>query len=568
VIRELYGEEYLSPSPRRYQTKTANAQEAHEAIRPAGDQMRPPTSLPHQGREHALYDLIWKRTVASQMANARLKAAYTATISRGGRPLPRQRAHGALPRLLPRLCGRLRRPGGRAGRARTQPLPPLTVGEQVDCRDLEAVGHETKPPARYTEATLVKALEAEGIGRPSTYATIIDTIQERGYCFKQRKELAPTFTAFAVTELLEEHFDELVDLKFTATMEQQLDDIANGEADYLAICAAFSWARMVWKRRCAAATRRSTRAGQHGGAERPQRRGAHRPVRPLCGEGRERRAAHRQPAARPAARRPDRRAGGRDSAPQAGRPAHIGNDPESELPVLLKGSLWPLRAAWARTTRPARPSPSAPACSSTWRRTASTWRLALALLSLPRTLGEHPETGKPVQAGVGRFGPFVVHDGVFANLKAGDDVLTIDLGRALELFAEKKGGGRTRGASAAKSVLVALGEHPDGGAVQVLDGRYGPYVNWGKVNVTLPKEMKPADVSQEQALAWLAEKAAAGPVKKGAGKKTAAKTTATKTTAAKPATTKKTAAKTTTGKKAAAKKTPAKSTAKKTAAKK
>jgi DNA topoisomerase-1 len=257
-IRELYGADYLSPSPRRYQTKTANAQEAHEAIRPAGDRMRTADELPLQGRERALYDLIWKRTVASQMANARLRLV-TATI--------------AVDDALFRASGRTVLFAGffrayvegsddpdAAIESQDAPLPPLTVGEQVDCRDLEAVGHETKPPARYTEATLVKALEAEGIGRPSTYATIIDTIQERGYCFKLRKELAPTFTAFAVTELMEEHFNELVDLKFTATMEQQLDDIANGDADYLAYLRRFFLGAEGLEAQVRTATRRSTRA--------------------------------------------------------------------------------------------------------------------------------------------------------------------------------------------------------------------------------------------------------------------------------------------------------------------
>ena len=231
-IRELYGDEFLNPSPRRYQTKTANAQEAHEAIRPAGDQMRTADELPLEGRARALYDLIWKRTIASQMANARLRLV-TATI--------------AVDDAIFKASGRTVLFAGffrayvegsddpdAALESQDQPLPPLAVGEVVDCRDLQAVGHETKPPARYTDATLVKALEAEGIGRPSTYATIIDTIQERGYCFKQRKELVPTFTAFAVTELMEQHFEELVDLKFTAGMEQKLDDISNGTINYLA----------------------------------------------------------------------------------------------------------------------------------------------------------------------------------------------------------------------------------------------------------------------------------------------------------------------------------------------
>ncbi len=230
-IRQLYGEEFLSPAPRRYQTKTANAQEAHEAIRPAGDQMRTADELPIQGKERALYELIWKRTIASQMANARLRQS-TATITVEDATFKATGRIVLFPGFFRAYVEGSDDPDA-ALESQEQPLPSLTVGEPVDCRELDAVGHETKPPARYTDATLVKALESEGIGRPSTYATIIDTIQERGYCFKQRKELVPTFTAFAVTELMEQHFEELVDLKFTANMEQQLDNIAGGSANYL-----------------------------------------------------------------------------------------------------------------------------------------------------------------------------------------------------------------------------------------------------------------------------------------------------------------------------------------------
>ncbi|RIK28968.1 MAG: type I DNA topoisomerase, partial [Chloroflexi bacterium] len=226
-VAELYGDQFLSPQSRRYATKTKNAQEAHEAIRPAGDQMRPVDMLPLSGEERRLYDLIWKRTIATQMANARLKFT-TATI---GVEDALFRASGRTV-LFPGFF-RVYVEGSDDPEAALEdqnaPLPPLSIEEEVDCRDLEALGHETKPPARYTEATLVKALEAEGIGRPSTYASIIDTIQQRGYVFKQRKELVPTFTAFAVTGLMENHFHDLVDLHFTANMEQRLDDIANGE---------------------------------------------------------------------------------------------------------------------------------------------------------------------------------------------------------------------------------------------------------------------------------------------------------------------------------------------------
>ncbi len=549
-IREMYGEEYLSPSPRRYQTKTANAQEAHEAIRPAGDQMTPADSLPLEGRERQLYDLIWKRTVASQMANARLKLR-TVTI--------------AVDDALFRATGRtILFPGffrayvegsddpDAALESQEQPLPALSIGEQVDCRALEAVGHETQPPARYTEATLVKALEAEGIGRPSTYATIIDTIQQRGYVFKQRKELVPTFTAFAVTELLEKYFEELVDLKFTANMEQRLDDISNGALDYLLYLRQFylgeDGLENQVKSREAAIDPRLASTVELGNLNAEVRIGQYGPFL-VREENGERRTANLPPSLAPADLT-DEMAEALFNKKTEG-PQVIGNDPESELPVLLKVGPYGPYVQLGEDDPNSKTKPKRASLLKGMTPDDLTMETALALLSLPRTLGEHPETGKPVQAGVGRFGPFVVHDGVYANLRAPDSVLDIELDRALELLAEKANGAGRRGAS--KTVLKELGEHPEGGAVQVLDGRYGSYVNWKKVNATLPKEVQPADVTLAQALEWLMEKQTkAKPTHTGSAR-TGKSTSKTAASTDKPVTKPK---------KAAAKSTAAKSTAK------
>ncbi len=230
-VVDLYGEEYLTKTPRRYKTTSKNAQEAHEAIRPAGDRMLPVDQLGLSGQEARLYDLIWKRTIATQMAEARIRIT-TVTLHVEDAVFRASGRSVLFPGFFRAYVEGSDDPEA-ALESQEATLPPLAKGEEVDCRELEAVGHETKPPARYTEATLVKALEAEGIGRPSTYASIIDTIQQRGYVFKQRKELVPTFTAFAVTKLLEDHFHDLVDLKFTANMEQELDDIAEGNLDWL-----------------------------------------------------------------------------------------------------------------------------------------------------------------------------------------------------------------------------------------------------------------------------------------------------------------------------------------------
>lgn len=534
-VVELYGDKFLSPQPRRYATKTKNAQEAHEAIRPAGDQMRPVDMLPLSGEERRLYDLIWKRTIATQMANARLKFT-TATI--------------AVEDTLFRASGRtVLFPGffrayvegsddpEAALEDQNAPLPPLSIEEEVDCRDLEALGHETKPPARYTEATLVKALEAEGIGRPSTYASIIDTIQQRGYVFKQRKELVPTFTAFAVTALMENHFHDLVDLNFTANMEQKLDDIANGETDYLAYLRRFylgaEGLENQVKVREAAIDPRSASAVTFDDLDAEVRIGQFGPfvAKEVNGE----RLTAGLPPDLPPADLTDELVEQLLSQKQDG-PQVLGTHPETEQPIFLKsgpygpyvqlgddgnGKKKPKRASLLKGMDPSQ----------------VTLEVALQLLSLPRTLGDHPETGKPVQASVGRFGPYIVHDGKYVNLK-GDSVLDIDLDRALELLAgAAEGKGRRTGRttrSSAKTVLKALGEHPDGGPVQVLDGRYGPYVNYNKVNVTLPKEVKPEDVTLEQALAWV--KAKAGATAKGKalrnGKKKAAGSARKKATTA------------------------------------
>jgi len=509
-IRELYGEEFLSPSPRRYQTKTANAQEAHEAIRPAGEQMRTADQLPIDGRHRALYDLIWKRTISSQMANARLRLA-TATIVVDDATFKASGRTVLFAGFFRAYVEGSDDPDA-ALESQEQPLPPLKVGEEVDCRELDAVGHETKPPARYTDATLVKALEAEGIGRPSTYATIIDTIQERGYCFKQRKELVPTFTAFAVTELMEQHFEDLVDLKFTANMEQKLDDIAAGVTNNLEYLRDFflgpEGLENQVKARDAAIDPRTASGVVLENLNAEVRIGQYGPFVAKEENG------ERLTASLPTDLAPadltdaliDRLLHEKTDGPRV-----LGPDPVSGLPVLLKIGPFGPYVQLGEGDAKGKQKPKRASLLKGMAADSATLDVALRLLSLPRALGDHPETGKPVQAGVGRFGPFIVCDGVYANLRGGDDVLEIDLGRAVELLTEKaNGGSRGRGSAAAKSVIKELGEHPDGGPIQVLSGRYGPYVNYAKVNVTLPKEMKPEDVTLEQALVWVAEKAAKG----------------------------------------------------------
>lgn len=555
-IGELYGNEFLTDKPRHYRSQAKNAQEAHEAIRPAGERMLPVDQLPLGGVEARLYDLIWKRTVATQMANARLRFT-TATITVGDAVF-RATGRNVLFAGFFRAYVEGSDDPEAALESQESPLPPLAVDEEVDCRELEAVGHETKPPARFTEATLVKALEAEGIGRPSTYASIIDTIQVRGYVFKQRKELVPTFTAFAVTKLLEDHFHDLVDMKFTANMEQELDDIAAGEMDWLSYLRAFYGGDAGLENQV-----RSKEAGIDprvvGGVELDAldaevRIGQFGPYVAREENG-ERLTAGIPPDMPPA----DLTAELVEQllAQKIDGPRSLGDDPVTEKPIFLRvGPYGPY--VQLGEDDGGKPKPKRVSLLKGMEPDDITLELALRLLSLPRTLGEHPESGKAVQAGVGRFGPYIVHDGRYVSLKAPDDVLEVELPRAIEMLnaaPAKRGGGRSA------SVLHELGEHPEGGPMQILSGRYGPYVKHGKINATIPKEIKPEEVTAAQAIEWLAAKAASGKPARGRKSSSAKKTPAKKTTA------KKTTTKKATTKKATAKKsTTAKRTTKKTEA--
>ena len=571
-VVELYGEQYLHEKPRRYAAKTKNAQEAHEAIRPAGDKMLPADGLHLHGRERDLYDLIWKRTIATQMANARLKLT-TATI--------------AVEDALFRASGRtVLFPGyfrayvegnddpEAALESQDSPLPPLTLQEILECLDLNSVGHETKPPARYTEATLVKALEAEGIGRPSTYASIIDTILQRGYAFKQRKELVPTFTAFAVTTLLEDHFSDLVDVGFTANMEQRLDDIANGEAEWLAYLRQFylgsdGLEAQVRSKDGEIDPRTVSRVEM--GDFPPESRievriGQYGPYVQRGANGEALRASL-PPDLPPADLTPELAL--QILTQKADGPTKLGVDPETEQMVYLKTGRFGPYVQLGDDPAGKQEKPRRASLLKGMVADELTLDVALQLLSLPRTLGEHPESGKPVVASVGRLGPYVLHDGAYVNLREPDNVLSIELERALELLAARgTGTGRGRGTRAAPG--RELGDHPAGGKITVGAGRYGPYVHHAKVYASIPRETNPDEVTLEQAIEWLSAKAAKSPAKSPA--KGRAKGTTTRRTGAARAAANgqnaESAATSTAPKKTVAKKTTKKATTKKAATKK
>ena len=521
-IRDLYGESYLSDKPRRYQTKSKGAQEAHEAIRPAGAEMLPADQLPLTGREKSLYDLIWKRAIATQMAPAQVRfqnvtiEVEDAVFRASGRRVD-------FPGFFRAYVEGSDDPEA-ALEDQEVHLPALEVGEEIDCRKLEPQSHETKPPARYTEATLVKALEAEGIGRPSTYASIISTIINRGYVFRQRKELVPTFTAFSVTFMLENHFPRLVDLHFTAEMEQTLDDIATGDVAWLDFLRQFylgetGLAEQV-KQKEATVDPRTIVAVDVPEKQAEVRIGQFGPFL-LWGEGEDRNTASLPNELAPSELTPEMVE--RLKQQKIDGPEQMGTDPETGLPIYLKvgpyGPYVQLGEDAENGKKPKRIS-----LLKGMKLDDVEMDTALKLLSLPRNLGKHPETGKVVKVSVGRFGPYVLHDRKYVSIKDPIRVLDIELDEAVELIRNAP----DKGARGGRKTLKELGDHPeDGKPVRVMDGAYGPYVKHGRINATLPKDLIPEDVSLELAVELIAKKKAKKAGGRGAksGKSAAKKTT-------------------------------------------
>ncbi len=505
-VEEMYGKDYLSDKVRTYASKNKNAQEAHEAIRPAGSAFKHPKDTGLSGRELALYDMIWKRTIATQMAEAKqthvsvILSVDEAEFRASGKRID-------FPGFFRAYVENSDDPDAALDDKEIK-LPSLKAGDQVDCSDLEALHHQTQPPARYTEASLVKRLDAEGIGRPSTYASIIGTIIDRGYVVRQANALVPTFTAFAVTELLENYFPDLVDLGFTAKMEGTLDEIASGDAQWLPYLASFYSGKdglasqvEIHEGKIQPDESRQINLDGLSAHVRIGRYGAYLEVEK---DGESTRATIPNDIA-PADLNEDeveRIIRLKQEGPQS-----IGVDPETgENIFVLVGQYGPyvqLGEVTEENKKPKRVSlPKGKQPDDV------DLDMALGLISLPRTLGEHPETKRPVKASIGRFGPYILHDmGAdgkdFRSIKAPDDVLSIELPRALEMLAEPKKG---RGRAKAKP-LRELGKHPeDGGEVNVFDGPYGPYVKHDKTNASLPKDQDIEKVTLEQALELLAEK--------------------------------------------------------------
>ncbi|OYE05824.1 type I DNA topoisomerase [Nostoc sp. 'Peltigera membranacea cyanobiont' 232] len=537
-VEKLYGQQYLSPQPRQYTTKSKGAQEAHEAIRPAGSTFRTPQETGLGGRELAVYDLIWKRTVACQMADSR-QTQITVQLQVEDAGFRSSGKRIEFPGYLRAYVEGSDDPEA-ALEDQEVILPNLKVGDRPNCTELEAVGHETQPPARYTEATLVKTLESEGIGRPSTYASIIGTIIDKGYAHLVSNALIPTFTAFAVTDLLEKHFPDIVDPSFTSKMEQTLDDIATGEAKWLPYLQKFYLGEQgletLVKERESQIDASKARTVELENLDAKVRIGKYGPyIEVENGEGvitasipKDLTPADLDPKQVEVLLRQ-----------KITGPDQVGRHPETGEPIYVKiGAYGPYVQLGDKTDE--NPKPKQASLLKGVTPETVTLEMAVGLLALPRTLGVHPVTGSKVQASLGRFGPYVVHDQGkegkdYRSLKTADNVLTISLERALELLSEPKKG-RSSTNSKSKAALRELGTHPeDGETINIYDGPYGPYIKHGKTNVSIPEGQTVEDITLSEALNLLAAKTSTAKSTRKTTKSTSSKSksTAKSTTATK-----------------------------------
>ena len=560
--RQLYGAEYVSPSPRQYTRKVKNAQEAHEAIRPAGETFATPDAVRREldGDEFRLYELIWQRTVASQMADAR---GTTLSLRIAGISGDRQVVFSATGRTIT-FPGFLKAyvetvdelAGGEADDAERR-LPHLTEGQRVEALELTPDGHATNPPARYTEASLVKALEELGIGRPSTYSSIIKTIQDRGYVHKKGSALVPSWVAFAVTGLLEQHFGRLVDYNFTAAMEDELDEIANGHEQRTNWLNAFYF------------------GGEHGVPHSIARSGGLKKLVGVNLEGIDAREVNSIKLFDDAEGRPIHVRVGKNgpylerlvpnddgeptpqranlngtltpdeltlevaeelfATPQEGRA--LGVDPKTGHEIVAKDGRYGPYVTEILPEPPADENGDAGATQETKKgkkpagpkpRTGSLLRSmdlqtvtlddALKLLTLPRVVGVDPGSGDEITAQNGRYGPYLKRGSESRSLATEDQLFTIALDEALKIYAEPKRPGRQ---SASAPPLRELGPDPaTGKPMLVKDGRFGPYVTDGETNASLRKGDDVASITDERAAELLADRRARGPAKRPAKKTT------------------------------------------------
>lgn len=560
-VEALYGADYLSPKARQYNTKSKGAQEAHEAIRPAGQLFRTPKETGLKSTELSLYELIWKRTVATQMAEAR-QTHITVQFQVEDANFRSTGKRIDFPGFFRAYVEGSDDPDAAIDDQEVL-LPALKEGDKPSCQVIDALGHETQPPARYTEASLVKMLEKEGIGRPSTYATVIGTIIDRGYAQRLGNALQPTFTAFAVTDLLENHFPDLVDLGFTAKMEQTLDHISVGEVEMLPYLKGFYLGETGLdhqvKEREAQIDSSDARTIKLNNIEAKVRIGRFGPYIE-ADRGEELIKASLPKDMTPADLTPEQIEVLIKQKVEG--PDQLGIHPDTQEPIfLLVGAYGPYVQLGEVTETNKKPKRSS--LPKGMQSEDVDLEKAVALLTLPRMLGKHPETDAPVKVGLGRFGPYVVHDQGkegkdYRSLKKEDNLFEIEMERALELLAMPKG---IRGQRKAKVPLRVLGNHPDDEVpINVFEGPYGHYIQHNKTNAGLPEGQTVESMTLELAIELIAAKAGTKKTRKKSAK-TSDKTASSKTNAASKTKSERNA-------KSSTKSTPKKTTAKKTTAKK
>ncbi|NML73997.1 type I DNA topoisomerase [Rhizobium sp. S-51] len=540
AVADQFGPRYVPEKPRFYSTKAKNAQEAHEAIRPT-DFNRSPDKVRRflDADQMRLYDLIWKRGIASQMASAEIERTTVEILADNEGEKAGLRAVGSVIRFDGFIAAYTdQKEDGEPsedGDDEDGRLPEINARESLAKQKINASQHFTEPPPRYSEASLIKKMEELGIGRPSTYAATLKTLSDREYITTEKRKLIPHSKGRLVTAFLENFFTKYVEYDFTADLEEKLDQISAGELKWKDVLRDF-WNDFFAQIEVTKELRVTNVLDALNEALAPlvfpkREDGSDPRICQVCGTGQLSLKLGKYGAFVGCSNYPEcnytrqlsSENGGEAEASGTNEPKALGKDPATGEEITLRsGRFGPYvqRGDGKDAKRSSLPKGWTPATID--------YEKALALLSLPRDVGQHPETGKMISAGLGRYGPFVLHDGTYANLESIEDVFSIGLNRAVTVLAEKQSkgpGGRGRTAAAA---LKEIGEHPDGGAITVRDGKYGPYINWAKVNATLPKGKDPQSVTLEEALAMIAEKAG-----KSGGKTTKAKKAPAKTAKAK-----------------------------------
>jgi DNA topoisomerase-1 len=516
VIQAEFGEPYVPSAPRAYKTKAKNAQEAHEAIRPT-ELSRLPASVSRalDNEQFKLYELIWKRTIASQMESAELERTSVDIVTEGNDSK----------RYTLRASGTVTRFDGflklyQEGRDDEEEedgrrLPKMSKGDKVGLNELKPNQHFTEPPPRYTEATLIKRMEELSIGRPSTYTSTLTTLRNREYVRLDKKRLFPEDKGRLVTAFLESFFTRYVEYDFTASLEEKLDQISSGDMDWKQVLRDFwtDFSSAVGEIKDLRITEVLDALNEILGPHvfPPREDGLEPRACPACEEGKLSLKVGRFGAFVGCSNYPEckftrqitENGDDKDKAAMAtGDGIELGFDPETGLPVLLRDGRF---GTYVQLGMPEEgEKPKRTSLPKGMQPSDVDLEMGLKLLGLPRDVGLHPESGKPITAGLGRYGPFVLHSGVYANLENFEEIFTVGLNRAVTLLAEKaaKSGGRA-------GTLKELGEHPDGGgAVNVMSGRFGPYVKHGRINATLPKDTDPEAMTMEQAVELIAAKAA------------------------------------------------------------